>query len=190
MKKLKQQIENFKPFSEQEEKDKEYFLKFIDTFDDVLTRENVFGHLCSSAWVLNKTRTKVLLVYHNIFGGYVFPGGHLDGETNCLSVALREVEEETGVKAKPISEEMFSLWTCAVSAHIKCGKFISSHIHLDIDFICEADENQPLKIKPDENQSVIWANIDEIGKTIKLVDFFVPVFENFKEKLKVMQNGN
>ncbi len=160
-------------------------MKFINTFDDVLTRENIFGHFSSSAWVLNKERTKVLLVYHNIFGGYVFPGGHLDGETDCLSVALREVEEETGVIAKPINEEMFSLWTCAVSAHIKRGKFISSHIHLDIDFLCEADENQPLKIKPDENQSVIWADINEIGKSIKLVDFFVPVFENFKEKLKV-----
>lgn len=182
---VKKLLENFNPSCEQEEKDKEYFLKFIDSFDDVLTRENIFGHLCSSAWVLNKERTKVLLVYHNIFGGYIFPGGHLDGETDCLSVALREVEEETGVIAKPISNEMFSLWTCAVDAHIKRGKFISSHIHLDIDFLCEADENQPLKIKPDENQNVIWADINEIGKSIKLVDMFVPVFENFKKKLEL-----
>ena len=185
MKKLKQQIENFKPTCEQEEKDKEYFLKFIDTFDDVLTRENVFGHLSSSAWVLNKYRTKILLVYHNLMEGYIFPGGHVDGETDCLSVALREVEEETGIKAKPISEEVFSIWTGPVKAHIKRGKFVSAHTHLDIDFLFEADEKQPLKIKPDENQNVIWADIKEIGKSIKLVDFFVPVFENFKNKLKV-----
>lgn len=184
MEKLKQQIVNFKPSCEQEETDKEYFLKFIESFDDVLTRENIFGHLCASAWVLNKDKSKILLVYHNIFCGYVFPGGHLDGETDCLSVALREVEEETGVKAKPLNENIFSLWTCAVSAHIKRGKFISSHIHLDIDFLLEADESLPLKIKPDENQSVIWADINEIGKSIKLVDFFVPVFENFKNRIK------
>ena len=185
MEKLKQQIENFIPTCEQEKKDKEYFFKFINTFDDVLTRDNVFGHFSSSAWVLNREKTKVLLVYHNIMGGYIFPGGHVDGEKGFLSVALREVEEETGVKAKPLSKEIFSLWTGPVKAHIKRGKFVSAHTHLDIDFLFEADEKQPLKIKPDENQNVIWADINEIGKSIKLVDFFVPVFENFKNKLKV-----
>ena len=185
MEKLKQQIENFIPTCEQEEKDKEYFLKFINTFDDVLTRENIFGHFTSSAWVLNKDKTKVLLVYHNTYEGYVFPGGHLDGETDSISVAIREVEEETGVKAKQLSEEIFSIWIHAVSAHIKRGKFVSSHLHLDIDYLLEADEKQPLKIKPDENQNVIWADINEIGKSIKLVDFFIPVFENFKNKLKI-----
>ena len=37
---LKAQIENFVPFNEQEVEDKKYFLNFIDTFDDVLTRNN------------------------------------------------------------------------------------------------------------------------------------------------------
>lgn len=184
MEKLKQQIESFNPTNEQEERDKEYFLKFIDTFDDVLTRKNIFGHFSASAWVLNKEKTKVLLVYHNIMGGYIFPGGHVDGETDCLAVALREVEEETGVKAKPISKDIFSIWTGPVKAHIKRGIFVSAHTHLDVDFLFKADETQPLKIKPDENQSVIWADINEIGKSIKLVNFFVPIFENFKCKIK------
>lgn len=182
METLKRQIINFKPTCEQEEKDKEYFLKFINSFDDVITRENVFGYFSSSAWVLNKEKTKILLVYHNIMCGYIFPGGHVDGETNLLSVALREVEEETGVKAKPISEDIFSIWTGPVKAHIKRGKYVSAHTHLDVDFLFEADDKQPLKVKPDENQSVIWADINEIGKSIKLIDFFEPIFENFKNK--------
>ena len=49
---LKEQIQNFIPFNEQEEKDKESYLKFIDTFEDVLTRENIFGHFSASALVL------------------------------------------------------------------------------------------------------------------------------------------
>ncbi len=183
MKDIIEKIEKFQPSCEQEERDKEYFLRFINTFDDVLTRENIFGHLCASAWVLNKDRNKILLVYHNIMGGYIFPGGHLDGETDCLSVALREVEEETGIKATPISHNIFSIWTGPTKAHFKRGKFISAHTHLDIDFLLEADDDQPLKVKPDENQSVIWANIDEIGRSIKLVDFFEPIFENFKKKI-------
>ena len=40
---LRQEIENYIPFDEQEKKkDKEQFLRFIDTFDDVLTRDNIF----------------------------------------------------------------------------------------------------------------------------------------------------
>ena len=187
MKEIINKIEHFVPSCEQEEKDKEYFLRFINTFDDVLTRDNIFGHLCSSGWVLNKDRTKILLVYHNILGGYIFPGGHLDGETDCLSVALREVEEETGFKAKPISDNIFSIWTGPTKAHIKRGKFVSAHTHLDIDFLLEADDDQPLIVKPDENQSVIWADINEIGKSIQLVDLFVPIFENFKNKINIKE---
>ena len=40
---LKEQIEKYKPFDEQEERDKEQFLRFINAFDDVLTRDNIFG---------------------------------------------------------------------------------------------------------------------------------------------------
>ena len=42
--KLREQIEQYEPYNEQEEKDKETILKYIDTFDDVLTRNNEFGH--------------------------------------------------------------------------------------------------------------------------------------------------
>ena len=37
---LREQIEKYKPYNEQEEKDKEMMLKYIDTFEDVLTRKN------------------------------------------------------------------------------------------------------------------------------------------------------
>ena len=38
--KLKEQIKEYKPYNKQEEKDKELILKYIDTFEDVLTRKN------------------------------------------------------------------------------------------------------------------------------------------------------
>jgi len=45
---LKQQIENYKPYNEQEENDKEMMLKYIETFPDVLTRENRMCHFTAS----------------------------------------------------------------------------------------------------------------------------------------------
>ena len=68
---LKVKIEKYKPFNEQEEKDKQIMLKYIETFDDVLTRNNEFGHFTSSAFVVNEERNKILLVYHNIFDGWI-----------------------------------------------------------------------------------------------------------------------
>ena len=59
---LKDQIERYTPFNEQEEKDREQMLKFVDTFDDVLTRDNTFGHFSSSAFVVNNNRDKMVVV--------------------------------------------------------------------------------------------------------------------------------
>lgn len=42
---LKEQIKNYIPFNKQEEIDKEYFLKFLDTYEDVLTRNRVVRKL-------------------------------------------------------------------------------------------------------------------------------------------------
>ena len=78
---LKESIENYIPFNEQEEKDKEQFLRFIDSFDDVLSRDNIFGHFSASAFVVNKERNKMVVVYHLINDGWICPGGHADGKS-------------------------------------------------------------------------------------------------------------
>ncbi|MDC9442698.1 NUDIX hydrolase, partial [Clostridioides difficile] len=64
---LIRKIENYLPFNCAEEKDKEIMIKYINTFDDVLTRNNEIGHFTSSCWIVNKDKTKVLMIYHNIY---------------------------------------------------------------------------------------------------------------------------
>ena len=64
--------------------------------------------MTASAWVVNRERTKVLMVYHNIYNSWSWLGGHADGETDLLSVAVREVKEEAGISnVRPVSEEIF-----------------------------------------------------------------------------------
>ena len=180
---LRKQIEEFVPFNEQEESDKKYFLKFIDTFDDVLTRNNVFGHFSSSAFVVNKERNKMLIVYHIINDGWIYPGGHADGEEDLLSVAVREVEEETGLKAKVLDEKIYAIQANSVQPHIKRGKFVSAHTHLDVIYIMEADDSIPLVYREDESKGVKWIPFEQ-AEDNTMVPFIRPIHKKIIEKLK------
>ena len=100
---LMNQIENYIPYNEQEEKDKALILEWIRQNENAFSRENKVAHMTASAWVVNPERDKVLMVYHNIYDSWSWLGGHADGETDLLSVALREVKEEAGItKVHPV----------------------------------------------------------------------------------------
>ena len=180
--KLNKKIEMYKPYNEQEAQDKEYFLKWLSSFDNLLTRENEFAHFSSSAFVVNKDRTKALVVYHNIYDAWLYPGGHADGEEDLLKVAITEVEEETGLIAKPVMEEIYGIQACPTKGHIKNGKYVSSHTHLDVIYLLEADDSLPLRIKEDENRGIKWIPINESYNN-DIVDFIRPINKKLVEKL-------
>lgn len=186
---LREQIKNYIPFDEAEESIKEYILKWIYTFDDVLTRENEFGHFASSAFVVNKDRTKMLVVYHNIYDAWIFPGGHADGEENLLSVAVREVEEETGLKTKVLDNSIFAISASPIVGHIKRGKYVPAHTHLDVVYLLEADDKEMLVFREDESKGVKWITFEEaIGDNI--VDFIRPVHKRLIKKLNAKESTN
>lgn len=179
---LKEQLKNYVPFDDVEKKNKEYLLKWINTFDDVLTRENEFGHFTSSAFVVNKTRDKMLVVYHNIYDAWIFPGGHADGEENLLSVAIREVEEETGLKTTVLEDSIYAISASPIVGHVKRGKYVPAHTHLDVIYLLEADDTLPLTYSKEESKGVKWLSFeDAIGEDI--VDFIRPVHKRLIEKL-------
>ena len=181
----KEQIEKYIPYNEQEEKDKEIMLKYINTFDDVLTRNNEYGHFTASAWVVNKDRTKVLMIYHNIYKSWAWTGGHADGDADLLYTAIREVKEETGIKnVKPIINDIFSLEVVGVNGHKKRGKYISSHVHLNLTYLLEADENEKLFIKEDENSGVKWIELDQVKEASTETWLIENIYNKLNEKLK------
>ena len=160
---LKESLEKFNPYNEQEEVDKKIMLNYIKDFDDVLTRQNEYGHFTSSAFVLNKDRTKILMAYHRIYNSWAWVGGHSDGDNDLLYVAMKEAKEETGIKnVVPISKDIYSLEVINVNGHEKRGKYVGSHVHLNVTYLLEADENEEIHIKEDENSGVKWVPIDKI----------------------------
>lgn len=164
MDELKHQISTYTPQTQREKSDQALILKCIESFPNVLTRDNSICHLTASNWIINPSRSKALMAYHNINQIWMWTGGHADGESDLLSVALREANEETSLKnIRPLSNKIFSLEVFSVPPHIRKGNFVSAHLHLNCSFLLEADEHEPFKIKPDENSGIRWMDLDEIA---------------------------
>lgn len=156
-------IKKYIPFNEQEKKDQKIILNCAEMFDDILTRDNEVAHITSSAFVINKTKDKVLMIHHNIYNSWSWTGGHADGETDLLKVAIKEAREETGVKNLcPVTEKIISLDILTVLGHMKRGEYVAPHLHLSVAYLFQADESEKLIVKPDENSGVKWIPIDEV----------------------------
>ena len=155
-------LRKYHPWNEQEAMDRDEIIRQISLCQDIFTRDDHNAHMTASAWITDRSRTKVLMVYHNLYDSWSWVGGHCDGETDLLGTALRETREETGVKTvHPLSEDIFSLEILTVDGHEKRGKYVSSHLHLNVTFLLEADESEPLIRKEDENKAVAWFGLDE-----------------------------
>ena len=186
LKNLKEEIEKYIPYNEQEKNDKKIILQYLEQFDNILTRENEFAHFTASSWVLNKEKTKVLMIYHNIYQSWAWTGGHTDGESDLLQTAIRELREETGVQnVKILDDNIFSLEVICVNGHVKKGKYVSSHVHLNLTYLLEVDENEKLQIKEDENSNVRWIPIEEIPKKVNEKWIEENIYHKLNEKLKI-----
>ena len=54
----------------------------------------------------------------------------------------------------------FSLEILTVDGHEKKGVYVPSHLHLNVTYLLEADEDDALSVKPDENSGVAWFSLD------------------------------
>ena len=162
--KLIHQIENYVPFNEQESADKATILKLLKNDTDISRRDNLVAHLTASAWVVNPRRNKGLMAYHNLYNSWAWLGGHADGSFDLAAVAEKEAREESGLTdVKLVSGDILSLEVLTVDGHEKKGKYVPSHLHLNVTYLLEADPNAPISIKEDENSQVGWIDFDDIG---------------------------
>ncbi len=132
----------------------------------ILEHENCFdrrlepGHVTASTWVVNPARSHVLMLLHRKLGLWLQPGGHADGESDIVSVALKETVEETGLdpsQVKLLSEEIFD-----VDVHtVHDSEHDSRHLHFDPRFLVEIDERIPLP-GSDESHEVRWVALEEV----------------------------
>lgn len=178
-----EELKTYRPKSEQEAADREMILLYIKTFPDtILTRENSFAHITAASMIFNRNRDKVLMIYHNIYRSWSWTGGHADGEEDMLLVAEKEAKEETGVETlKVLGKDTAENFLAAVDVlpvwgHVKRGRYVTSHLHLNLSYLFEAEEKEILHIKEDENSQVAWLSISELRAKVTEPDM-IPVYE-------------
>ncbi|MDO4197581.1 MAG: NUDIX hydrolase [Erysipelotrichaceae bacterium] len=178
-------IKAYKPYNDQETYDKKNILSLMEKYDDIFERSNEITHMTASSWTVNKDHTKVLMAYHRIYDSWAWLGGHCDGDKDCLSVAIKEVKEESGVKnVIPVSENIFSIEILTVDSHYKKGKYVPSHLHLNVTYLLEADEDEELKIREDENSGVAWFKLDEVFDKSSEEWFKKNIYRKLNDKLR------
>lgn len=187
---LKRSIDLYVPFNEQEEKDKVQILKFLTENEDAFSRNNNLAHMTASSWVVNADRTRVLMIYHKIYDSWSWTGGHADDEEDLLGVAMREVREETGIRnIRPISDEIYSLEILTVDGHEKKGKYVSSHLHMNVTYLLQADENEDLTVCEDENSGVRWFSLEKALEASTEPWFVKRIYTKLNQKLQCWNNG-
>ena len=185
---LIRQLKAYHPYNEQEEQDRNLIISCLENDDRIFLREDGLAHMTASGWVVNRDRTKVLMAYHNIYQSWAWLGGHADGETDLLKTALREVREESGLKeVDPVTDDIYSVEVLTVDGHRKNGRYVSSHLHLNITYLLMADGDAPLKMKKDENSGVAWFTPEEAVSVSSEPWYREHIYRKLNEKLKMIR---
>ena len=149
-------------------------IDYIETNADCFEREHGPYHVTGSAWVVNPDRSCVLLVHHGKLHEWYQPGGHADGDADVLRVALREVEEESGVGGEHI--HLLYPQVFDVDIHtIPATPVAPAHGHIDIRFLVEIDDVHDVP-GSHESHEVKWVELHRVSafnnnrSTYRMVD--------------------
>lgn len=180
-----QEIQRYEPVNEQERWDRDVMLRFMAQNPDYLVRENRIAHFSASAWTVNRENTKALMVYHNLYDSWSWIGGHADGIEDLCSVAMRELQEETGVRnGVLVSRDIFSLEILTVDGHVKKGCYVPSHLHMNVTYLVRADEGEELIVNQAENRAVKWWTFEEALRVPKEPWMVKHIYEKLIHKVK------
>lgn len=132
---------------------------FVETQSDCFERTLQIGHITGSAWVVDRERTQALLTRHRKLNKWLQLGGHADGDSDILRVALREAQEESGLATiRAVSTAVYDIDIHVIPARGSEPE----HLHYDVRFLLEADRTGPL-LASRESRSLAWTSLSKIA---------------------------
>ncbi len=121
------------------------------------------GHITSSAWIVARESGAVLLTHHRKLERWLQLGGHADGESDVLASALREAEEESGMRDFSVIPRTGTREILDIDVHdIPARASEPLHQHHDIRFLLEVSEAQVIRHQENESKEVRWFSADRI----------------------------
>lgn len=137
---------------------------FIARHTDAAHRANTRGHLTGSALVVDAAGERTLLMLHRKLGRWFQPGGHADGDTNLPAVALREAQEETGIRALTVVVPAID-----VDVHEVRPPNEPPHLHLDTRYLVLAPPGAEEHAN-EESLALRWVTAEELDDLDPPVD--------------------
>lgn len=156
---LIQSLRDHKAQPGREELSRTRMISFVESEADCFLRTHLAGHVTGSALVVSVDGQRVLLNHHKFLNIWICFGGHADGESDILNVALREACEETGkTDITPVMSSIFDLDIHAIPDNSKKNE--PPHEHFDICYLLRATANDDFILSP-ESLDIKWCGYDE-----------------------------
>jgi len=134
------------------------FAAFARSGEVLQGKANPRRHITASTWIVNPSRTKVLLTHHAKLNKWVQLGGHTDEGEDWTAAALREAREESGLKElKLVEARLFDLDVHEIPE--RPGQ--AAHDHYDLRFLVEADDRVTLTVS-EESHDVAWVALADL----------------------------
>jgi 8-oxo-dGTP pyrophosphatase MutT (NUDIX family) len=139
------------------------FAVFLASHVAVFERSHAVGHFTGSAWLVSADGARVLLMHHRKLDRWLQPGGHADGDADLARVALREVEEESGLSGLTVEGEIFDL-----DAHRIPGRGSEpEHWHYDVRHVVRAGADECFTIN-EESLALAWRAVKDMANDTSL----------------------
>jgi 8-oxo-dGTP pyrophosphatase MutT (NUDIX family) len=135
-------------------------IAFVETHAMCAERSLAVGHLTGSAWIVDPSRTRVLLTHHAKLNKWLQLGGHADGDLDLYAVALKEAREESGLETvRLISADVFDVDRHWIPDH----RAVPGHYHYDVRYLFEADPREALRVSA-ESKAVAWVELSALAQ--------------------------
>lgn len=156
---LLEQLARYVPEDARDEAQRRRIVDFVRAHADCFERSLAIGHLTGSCWLLDPAGERVLLTHHRKLGQWLQLGGHADGHTDLLEVALREAYEESGLREiRVVSPGIFDLDVHEIPAR---GD-VPAHDHHDVRFLLQAVGDDTFHVS-DESHALGWFTPKEVA---------------------------
>lgn len=136
--------------------------RFVKQHPNCFDRALLVGHVTGSSWVVNPARTHVLMLLHRKLNRWLQLGGHADGDTDIVQVALKETAEESGVDINALTLVSHGIFDVDVHV-VHASQHDPRHEHFDIRFLLELDDSIPLPGN-DESHQIGWVPLEQISR--------------------------